>query len=171
MAKYFETVDAVKKHLVKAVYRTVPSHSGTKLPKWKLVGGNDSVTKAKGLKTRLFSVEESTDASELVFSGSGVEDYDVTIEIDIAYQNTDNLNTVARGDYTQIKGEVLGSTNIQILDTGFNCFTFQDSILDDADDDEYRIMTIPIVTRISVGLESTIEEWNIGDQGIDVRFI
>lgn len=170
-SEYFDIVDAIKKHLVKAVYRTKPSHAKKEMAKWRAYTEGEDLNDAVGKGSRVFQIKESEDAPELVFSGSGVDDYDVTVEIDVCYPDDNRIDTVARGDYTKIKGEVMGSTNIELIDLGFGCFTFQDSILDDADDEEYRILTIPIVCRISVGKTSTIEQWNIGADGIDVRFV
>lgn len=168
---YFDIMDAVVKRIIKSVYKTVPSKSSKALPKWKLYSG-ENLSEAVGMATRLFEVKESEEAPELVFTGSGTDDYDVKVEIEICYPDNNKLNSVARGDYNKIRNELLGSTNIELIDLGFGCFTFLESELEEPDEEnEYRIMTIPITCRISVGKTSTIEEWNIGANGIDVRFV
>ena len=167
----FDIVEAVKKRVSKGIYKTVPSHSGKQLPKWKKYHGDMDLSNDVGLATRIFDVQETGDALELIFSSSGVDDYDVTLEITIAYPDTTKINSVAFGDYTKIKGQLLGTTNIELADYNFGYFRFEEPTLDESDEEPYRILTIPLIARISVGKQSVIEEWNIGANGIDVRFV
>ena len=171
MTDFFDTMSDIKKHVTKSIYRTVPSHSGKQLPKWKKYKDDMDLSKSVGMATRIFDVVEEADALELVFTCSGVDDYNVLLNIEICYPNSNKITSVAFGDYTKIKGELLGSTNIELANSNFGFFKFEEPILDDADDEAYRILTIPLMCRISVGLESTIEQWNIGANGIDVRFV
>ena len=169
----FDIVEAVKLHVTKAVYRTTPSHSNKALPKWKKANNDTDLSKGVGLATRLFDVieQEDADALEWVFSGSGVDDFDVTLKIQIAYPNI-KIDSVALSDGINIKNELMGSTNIELIDLGFGCFTFQVPQLEPIEEDaEYRMLEMPFVCRVSVGKKSTIEEWNIGANGIDVRFV
>jgi hypothetical protein len=166
---YFDIVEAVKRHIEKAIYRTVPSHAGKELPKWKKNHSDIDLTEAVGMGTRVFEVSENEDALELIFTCSGVDDYDVSLDIDICYPDNNKIKSVAFGDYTKIKGELMCGTNIELIDLGFGFFKFDEPLLDDSDDEAYRILTIPITARISVGLESTIESWIDGDSGIAVQ--
>jgi hypothetical protein len=167
----FDIVEAVKHHVVKAVYRTTPSHSDKKLPKWKKGNDDTDLSKETGLMTRLFDVveQEDSDVLEWVFSGSGVDDYDVSLAVQIAYPAT-KIDSIALSDGINIKNELMGSTNIEILDLGFNCFTFDTPQLEPIDDEsEYRLLELPFIARVSVGKKSTIEEWQDGALGIDVQ--
>jgi len=166
---FFDTMDAIKKHVVKSVYRTKPSHANKQLSKWKKCENNEEMEQAIGLGSRAFDVVEDDDGIELIMTCSGVDDYDVTLNIEVAYPSIDGIKAIAFGDYTKIKGELLGSTNIELHGFNFGFFRFEEPLIEDDDEDEYKIMTIPLICRISVGLESVIEAWQDGSLGIAVQ--
>jgi hypothetical protein len=166
----FDTMDAIEKHLVKAVYKTVPSKSNKEIGKWKKHDGED-LAKATGLKDRLFDVIQSDDEPELLFTFNKTDTYAGIIDIEIAYPMGKEYKKIARGDFTKIKGQVMNSTNIALFPLGFSFFRFGDPLLETSDEDEYQIYTIPLICQYTVTQDSSLEYWQNTPTGTAVQSV
>lgn len=157
MSGYFETMDAIKDHIIKAIYRTTPSKGDHALPRWKKYKDQD-LEKAIGLSARLFDVQESEDEPEQLYTCNATDDYDVTLDIEIVYPNNKQYNSIARGDFSVIRGEIMTASTTALNNTGFNFYRFGEPILEPEDDKEYMFYTIPLICQISVSHEIAIPE-------------
>lgn len=149
-ADYSEIIDAVEKHISFVIKNTTPSRSDDSLPKFTKFNGEHMENSTK--RTRLFDVVH--DRKELFFTGNGTEDYDAYMIIRVEYSDDEHLNKLADSDSIKIKTAIDNSDKTELNALGFNMFFYDEdaSIEEPDDDEEYRIMTIPVVCRVTVTL-------------------
>lgn len=147
---YSEIIDAVEKHIEVVIMGTTPSRIDKSLPSWKRFKGEHMENSTR--RTRLFDIIHMR--KELFFTGNGTEDYDAYVHIRIEYGDDEHLNKLADSDYVKIKTALDNSDKSELHAAGFNLFYWEDdSDIEEPDDDnEYRIMTLPVVCRVTVTL-------------------
>lgn len=150
---YSQSVEEIKSFIRKQIYKTKPSYSGHEIGGFKFCKGEDLATGAKD--NRLFDITEDDQENEKFFEGNGTKDYDVSLNIDILYGKNSDYTTIGRSDAEKIKRQLDTADKSSINPFGFNVFdTTATATIEEADEDnEWRVLTIPIMARLTVTFE------------------
>ena len=124
---------------------TIEGERAFKFSRW----NGDGVLTSKGHKVRLFDIySDSLDVGDnAVWVGSTTSDYDYNFLIDICYLNKDDHTDLALNDFQKIRHEIY---NYNFVTTGFNFAILLQPSFDVGEDDKYKYLKIPVLTRVSV---------------------
>jgi hypothetical protein len=155
---YSRSVEEIKAFIRKQIYKVTPSYSGHEMGGFKFFKGEQLEEAARS--NRLFDIMEDDQGHEKFFQGNGTKDYDVKINIDICYAKIcyakdSDYTTIGFSDAEKIKWQLESADKSSINPFGFNFFeTNETPTIEEADEDnEWRIMTIPIMARLTVTFE------------------
>lgn len=171
MADYSEILSSVLHLVKKQVLKTIPSkggdHDGGK-KNFRLYTGDEIEDANKSF--RLFDVVCTEDGPEATFVHLSARDYDVPMQIEIAYSDDRHENTVAFSDFDKIYWSVMTSDKSAINALGFSYFEFDKPTLDDVDDDEeFRFLRIPLICRATSQPTQIYPTWQDGITGTEYQ--